>query len=296
MSWQKTVVNQLLQRWMKPRARQQLVDPQAVRRRIERLPTLRRPPQGFVLRTDRHGTDWIEPCRGTVARTVLYLHGGAYAVCSPRTHRSVTFQLARDAAARVVAIDYRLAPEHPFPAALEDALAAYRQLVASGTPAHSIVLGGDSAGGGLSLATLLALRDARDPLPAGAVLFSPWTDLTGSGASMRDNATSDVMFSAPDVLAAARLYLAQAPADTPLASPLLGALHGLPPLFIQASDSEILRDDATRLAERVRAAGGRAELALWPEMPHAWHCLGRVLPEAREALRLAAGFIRRVAP
>jgi acetyl esterase/lipase len=191
---------------------------------------------------------------------------------------------------------YRLAPEHPFPAAVEDAVAAYRRLVALGTPPGRVVLGGDSAGAGLALATLLSLRDAGDALPAGAVLFSPWTDLAATGATLASNDRSDVTFHGAAVARGARLYLGDTPATHPLASPLYADLHGLPPLFIQASDSEVLLDDSTRFAAKATAAGVAVSFTQRHGLPHAWQLFAPVLPEARAAIAEAATFIRRVAP
>lgn len=243
--------------------------------------------------------EWIEREGGdgaAAARTLLYLHGGGYFFCSPQTHRTITVTLAQRAEASVFAPDYRLAPEHRFPAAVEDAVATYRGLLASGTPAGRIVIGGDSAGGGLSLATLLSLRAAGDPLPAGAVLFSPWTDLAATGASITANDKRDCLFHGRSIATFAKLYLGATPPTDPLASPHYADLTGLPPLFIQASDSEVLLDDSTRLAENARRAGVPVELRLWRRVPHAFQFFAPILPEARAALAETAAFMRRVVP
>ncbi|WP_157636109.1 alpha/beta hydrolase fold domain-containing protein, partial [Burkholderia ubonensis] len=173
----------------------------------------------------------------------------------PQTHRPLVFALTKHAGVRSFSLDYRLAPEHPFPAALDDALAAYRHLVAAGTPPESIVFGGDSAGGGLALAALVALRDAGDPLPAGAVLFSPWTDLAATGDTLRSHDGLDPMFAAAALPKAAKLYLGDESATHPYASPLYADLTGLPPLFIQAGSTEVLLDDSRRVADNAKAAG-----------------------------------------
>ncbi|MFP3246861.1 MAG: alpha/beta hydrolase fold domain-containing protein, partial [Paraburkholderia sp.] len=191
-------------------------------------------------------------------------------------------------------LDYRLATEARFTAALDDALAAYRQLLASGIPAESIVISGDSAGGGLALATLVALRDAGGALPAGAVLFSPWTDLGASGASIRTNDGADPMFSGPAIGRAARLYLGDTPATHPYASPVYADLHGLPPLLIQAGSTEVLLDDSRRVAENARTEGVSVDLQVWPNMPHVWQIFTPFIPEARRALDEAASFVRKV--
>src|SRR6185437_2585656 len=220
-------------------------------------------------------------------RVLLYLHGGSYLFCSPATHRSITFSLAEQASARVFALDYRLAPEDPFPAAVEDAVAALRALRSIGVDPSRVVVAGDSAGGGLALSALLALRDAGDPLPAAAILFSPWTDLAVTGASISDPRYRNFL------RRMAKLYLADAPDTDPLASPLYANLRGLPPLLIHASEGEMLRDDSTRLATAALDAGVAATLELWPtSLPHAWHVFAPFLPEGREALARAAAFIR----
>lgn len=222
---------------------------------------------------------------------MFYLHGGGYYFCSPRSHRAITFGLATRADADVFSLDYRLAPEHRFPAALDDAVAAYRRLLASGIDAKSIVIAGDSAGGGLTLATLLALRDARVPLPAGAVLFSPWTDLTCGGASMQANEGRDPMFHASVFPRVAALYLGDADSRDPYASPLFGDYRGLPPLLIQAGDTELLLDDATRVAKIARETNVDLQLQIWRNVPHIFQIWAPFMPEARDALTQAARFI-----
>lgn len=222
--------------------------------------------------------------------TLLYLHGGGYFTCSPVTHRAITSAFALRGFA-VYAPDYRLAPENPFPAAIDDALAAYRALIAQ-TPPERLVIAGDSAGGGLALATVLAAKAARLPLPGCIILFSPWTDLACTGASLQTNAERESMLYAPRITEAADAYLAGTDPRTPLASPLYGDLTGLPPALIHVSDREILLDDSTRLAARIRAAGGQVELAIWPNLPHVWQASQIILPEARESLDQAAVFAK----
>jgi acetyl esterase/lipase len=246
-----------------------------------------------------HGTgldgEWIEPAApDNPARTrcILYFHGGAYVAMSARTHRALTSRLATWSDATLFALDYRLAPEHPFPAALEDALAAYRVLRADGLSPSRIVVAGDSAGGGLALALLVALRDAGATLPAAAVLFSPWTDLAATGNSIRDNDAADAMFFGAWVGPEARHYLADTPATNKLASPVYADLAGLPPMLIQVGDGEVLLDDSRRVAENARQAGVAVTLQIWPRVPHGWQVFAPILPEARAALRAAATFIR----
>jgi monoterpene epsilon-lactone hydrolase len=233
--------------------------------------------------------EWLQPDRDSSGGTLLYLHGGGYFACSAATHRPITTGFAKRGL-HVFVPEYRLAPEHPFPAAINDAVAAYRGLLASGIPANSITIGGDSAGGGLALATLLSLRDAGDALPAAAMLFSPWTDLAGTGASLVSNDRRDAMFQGGDIAAGAEPYLSGTDPKNPLASPLYAELHGLPPLLIHAGSYEVLLDDSTRLADRARAAGTEVTLRTWPVVPHVWPLFG-FLPEARESMDDAARFL-----
>jgi monoterpene epsilon-lactone hydrolase len=222
--------------------------------------------------------------------TLLYIHGGGYFTRSPQTHRSITSAFALRGFA-VYAPDYRLAPEHPFPAAIDDALAAYRALIAQTRP-ERLAVAGDSAGGGLALAMLLAAKAENLPLPACIILFSPWTDLACTGASLLTNAERESMLYAPRITEAAAVYLDGADPQNPLASPLYGDLTGLPPMLIHVSECEILLDDSTRLAGRIRAAGGRVDLTIWPNLPHVWQVSQILLPEARESLDQAASFAK----
>lgn len=245
-------------------------------------------PKGWRLDIREDG-EWLRTAEPR--NTILYLHGGGYYFCSPRSHRAISFGLAERAHADVFSLDYRLAPEHRFPAAVDDAVAAYRALLADGVAPRSIVIAGDSAGGGLALATLLALRDAADALPAGAVLFSPWTDLTCSGASMQANEGRDPMFHAAVFPKVASQYLGDADAAHPFASPLFGRFEGLPPLLIQVADTELLLDDSTRVADKAGAAGVRVDLQIWRGVPHIFQIWAPFMPEARHALTRAAQFI-----
>ncbi len=227
---------------------------------------------------------------------LLYLHGGGYFGCSAESHRPITVYYALHGF-RVFAPDYRLAPENRFPAAVDDAVAFYRALLGAGYPAERVVVVGESAGGGLTLSLMLALRAAGDPLPAAAALFSPWTDLAATGDSIRTNTGRCAMFIGSDVAASARYYLGDTDPRNPLASPLYADLAGLPPLLIHVGADEVLRDDSTRLAERARAAGVFVELEIWPVVPHAWQLAPHLIPEARQSLRESIAFLRaRVAP
>jgi acetyl esterase/lipase len=227
---------------------------------------------------------------------VLFLHGGAYMVGSFRNYGNFTWRFGRATRAGVLAIDYRLAPEHPFPAALEDAFAAYHWLLGRGAVPGRILVAGDSAGGGLTLALLMKLRDDNIPLPAGAVAMSPWTDLAVTGGSMQTNAESDPMLVASEVPRQAQLYLGGANPRDPYASPLYGDARGLPPVLIQVGSDEVLLDDAVRMADKLKVAGGEAELQVWRDMPHVFQLLAAVVPEAQAAVAEIARFSRRVLP
>lgn len=226
-------------------------------------------------------------------RTVLYFHGGGYFFCGLDTHRPTCAYLARTAQAKVLSVDYRMAPEHVFPAAVDDAVAWWKELLRQGVEPGKVVFAGDSAGGGLALACLVASRDQGLPMPAGAVLFSPWSDLSCSGETMKTLSDADVMFNPESLPEAAALYLAGKPANTPLASPLFADLRGLPPLMIHASKHEILLADSTRLHERATQQGIQSELHLKAKMPHVWPTM-LMLPEARQTLKECGAFIARV--
>jgi acetyl esterase/lipase len=215
-------------------------------------------------------------------RVILYLHGGAYHLGSLATSRRGTSLLSAAARAKVLNVGYRLAPEHPFPAAVVDAVSAYRWLCSSTAPAR-VAVAGDSSGGGLALATLVALRDAGDPLPAAGVAISPVTDLGATGESMSARADVDLLIRPAGVKEAADMYLAGQDPRHPHASPLYADLAGLPPLLIQVGDAEVLLDDSTRFAARTEGAGVDVTLEVWPEMPHVWHSFAGVLPEADAA-------------
>ncbi|HEU4370003.1 MAG TPA: alpha/beta hydrolase [Methylomirabilota bacterium] len=222
---------------------------------------------------------------------VLYLHGGGYVAGSPATHRPITAALARLARRRVFSLDYRLAPEHRFPAALDDAAAAYRWLLEQGTPASSLVLAGDSAGGGLVLATLLKVREEGWPAPACAACFSPWTDLAATGESARENDGRCAMLRPDSISAFARLYLGDTPPQHPYASPVYADLGGLPPLLLQVGSDELLLDDTRRIHAKIQAAGGPSTLQIFDGVFHGWHVLAPLLPESRQALHQAAHFL-----
>ena len=225
-------------------------------------------------------------------RHILHLHGGAYLIGFPALFRDFTWRIAAAARARVLCIDYRLAPEHPFPAALEDALTAYRWLLAEGAAARHVAFVGDSSGGGLALASLMRLRNEGAPLPAAAALLSPWTDLALTGRSLSEFGPSDPMIPVELMPAAVELYLAGADPRSPDASPLYGDAAGLPPTLIQVGSEEALRDDSVRMAERLKAAGCEVEIEVWPRMFHVWQMFARIVPEARAAIAHIGAFLQ----
>ena len=233
--------------------------------------------------------EWVRPLKQLSDGVVLYLHGGGYVSCSPQTHRPITAALARLTGASIFALDYRLAPEHPFPGALDDAVSAYQWLVKNGVSPDRIAIAGDSAGGGLAVAILVALRDTGSPLPACAVCLSPWVDLTGTCDFT--NKTSCAMFAPADGIPFAQSYLNGMNADSPLASPIYADLRGLPPLLIQVSGSELLFDDAMRLNEKAASSGVECALRIYEGVPHVWQMFARIMPEARAALAEIAVFL-----
>jgi monoterpene epsilon-lactone hydrolase len=224
---------------------------------------------------------------------VLYLHGGGYIFGSPKTHRQALIAMAKACDAQVYGLDYRLAPEHPFPAAFEDAARAYQWLLQE-FPSSEIVLAGDSAGAGLAIATAIGVRDRGLKQASALVGFSPYADLAVTGASVEANARSCAMFTPRGVREAAAMYLAGADPRDPRASPLYADLRGLPPMLLFASRHEILRDDTLRLAERARAAGVKVELVVRDRLPHVWPIFVSVLPEAREAFATVATFAHQI--
>ncbi|MER7839376.1 alpha/beta hydrolase fold domain-containing protein [Streptomyces sp. NPDC096040] len=234
----------------------------------------------------------VETPGGDPSDVVLYFHGGAYAIGSAADAAGLAADVSRRVGARAVCVDYRLAPENPFPAAVDDAVAAYRALLDRGIPAARIAFVGESAGGGLTVATLVALKAAGLPQPSSAAVFSPWADLTVSGASATSKADLDPALTPQALRTRARDYLGTTPGTEPLASPVLADLTGLPPLLIQVGSHEILLDDAVRLAARAAADDVRVELQVWPQVPHVFQSFAVMLDEADEALESAAAFTR----
>ncbi len=264
------------------------------RKRIALVTKLTLPPRGVTFATAECGGvagEWaVAKGVGLTERALLYLHGGAYCVGSPRTHRAITGRLALRADARVFAADYRLAPEHPFPAAVDDAVAAYRGLLAAGHLPGRIVIAGDSAGGGLAVATALRLREFGAPLPGALVLFSPWVDLRET-LRLRPPA-GDVMIAEPWLRECARFYLAGRDAADPLASPIAADLRGFPRTLIQVGSDEILLEDSRRLHAALAAAGVPVALEEYPRRWHVFQINAGVLSDANRALARAGRYAR----
>lgn len=235
--------------------------------------------------------DWLSMPGADANRVVLYIHGGAFVLGSARGYRAMCARLAKATRARIFAVDYRLAPESPFPAAIQDSAAAYRGLLAQGAAPSSIVIVGDSAGGNLTVATLLSLRDAGVPLPAAGVCISPWVDLECVGETMKTKAGVDPLCQYDSMILEAGLYLNGQNARAPLASPIHADLRGLPPLLIQVGTEETLFDDSTRLAQAAEKAGVPVTLDIFEGMPHVWHVFAEFLPEAREAIDKIGEFV-----
>lgn len=236
--------------------------------------------------------EWLRAPDITGSHAVLYLHGGGYVMGSCNTHRALGGAISRAAGAAVLLPEYRLAPEAPFPAAVNDAVAAYEWLLAQDhAPAH-LAIAGDSAGGGLAAATLIALRDKSLPLPAAAVCISPWSDLTCNAGSYATRAEADPMIAPEDIAEMAAHYLQGADPETPLASPNFGDLRSLPPLLIHVGRDEVLLDDALQLHKRAQAAGVDTTLEVWSEMIHVWHAFHPLLPEGRDGIARVGAFLR----
>ena len=252
-------------------------------------------PDGVVAQPDSIGgvpAEWANPVSATSQSVILYLHGGGYVAGSPWSHHNITGHLAKATGHSVLALDYRLAPEHPHPAAVEDALAAYRWLLESGRGPQQLAVAGDSAGGGLAVALLMAVRDSGLPQPAAAVAISPFADMTLSGETIDTLADLDVMVGRDVLQACADLFVGAAgSARDPLASPVFGRLESLAPLLIQVGDHEVLLADSQRLAAGIAAAGGEVRLDVWPHMCHVWHDFAGSVPEADQAIEAIASYL-----
>ena len=236
--------------------------------------------------------EWLTPPDASPG-AILYIHGGGYVSCSPASHRPITGALARLTGTRVFSIDYRLAPENKFPAAVDDVVAAYRWLLEKkGIEPNSLTVAGDSAGGGLTLALLLKAKALGLPMPACAVCFSPWTDLSAGGESVLSNEDSCAMFTSENIYDFAAAYLGGHSARDPYASPVYGDLSGLPPVLLHVSSGELLLDDSRRIHHAIEKAGGESRLHLFEGVSHGWQMLQGIVPEAKASLEEAADFIR----
>ena len=237
-------------------------------------------------------SEWVMAPGYDTGRAILYLHGGGYAIGSLNTHRRLAYDISAASAAKVLLIDYRLAPEHPFPAAVDDAASAWRWLLQQGFAANRLAITGDSAGGGLTIATLVNLRDKNLGLPACAVAISPWVDLEGLGNSMTTRSAQDPMVQKDGLLWMAKMYLNGKDSRTPLAAPLHADLKGLPPTLVQVGTAETLLDDAIRIAEKMHEAGVDARLAIWPNQLHVFPLFAPILSEGRDGCIEIGNFIR----
>lgn len=250
------------------------------------------------IKTERVGVngvpaEWISGPDAEADRILLYFHGGGYVVGSMRTHRVMLSHISKASGFKVLGLDYRLAPEAPFPAPVEDAITSYRWLLANGYEARNIVLGGDSAGGGLVIAALVALRYLGEPMPAAGVCLSPWTDMEATGDSYERNAQADPSVSRERILNIAKVYLGGKDPKAPFASPLHADLSGLPPLLVQVGSIECLLDDATALEQRAKAVGVQVDLQVWDDMPHVWQHFAPILPEGQQAIALIGDFLNK---
>lgn len=266
-----------------------------LRRGLERRTSMLRPARGVAVQPENiAGIDCEmhvpEGCED--APLIYYLHGGAYVMGSPRTHRRMVSFIARAAGMRALLPDYRLAPEHRFPAQLEDSLAVYRALLQGGLASSAIAIGGDSAGGNLTMATLLALRDAGEPMPGACFLLSPWLDLAGEGETHVTRDGLDPWFKASHLAPAAKKFCDENQVKNPLVSPVYAEAHGLPPTLIHVGDHEILLSDSVRMADHMRSAGSQVELKIWDDMWHVFQFFIGQMPESKEAIADIAAFLK----
>lgn len=237
--------------------------------------------------------DWIIPESASKEKVILYFHGGGYNVGSSYTHRSMVGKIAKESGAMALLVNYRLAPEHPFPAAVEDTYFSYKWLLMQGYKPGNIVIAGDSAGGGLTLSTMLMIKNSCLPMPSAGICLSPWVDLANTGGSLLHNKKNDPLLCSKVMSSWVNNYASGYDKSHPLISPIFGDFKGFPPLLIQASEVEMLFDDATGLAEIARDAGVEVTLSLWPQMMHWWQMFWQVVPEANKALSEIGSFIRK---
>jgi acetyl esterase/lipase len=279
---------------LKSLPKREKMDIAEMRSDMEKGAALQSVPEGVICtHVDVGGipAEWVVPKNSRPDAIVLYLHGGGYVMCSINTHRRMVARIAETSASRALLIDYRLAPEHPFPAAVEDATNAYRWLIKKKVPPNKIVIAGDSAGGGLALSTVIDLKEKGIPLPAAIVCLSPWTDLAITGDSLLSNAEADPIPNREDLDEMARLYLGGQDPRSPLASPLYGDFTKFPPMLIQVGTAEMLLDDSARVAQKAKDAGVNVTYEPWPDMIHVWQVLADILPEAKEAINVIGKYI-----
>ena len=237
-------------------------------------------------------SEWIEYLGAPEDSVILYFHGGGYVFGDPDSHRDIAWRLGKEAGSKVLVVNYRLAPEHRFPAAVDDAVDSYRWLLEQGFAADRIAIAGDSAGGGLAIALMVNLKELGITLPKVAVLMSPWVDLAMTGASMVSNAKSDAMLSPEAISIFASYYLGDTNPKEPLASPIFANLSNLPPTLVLVGSKEVLLSDSVTLVEKINAAGGTATLSVWPKMPHVFPILAAIIPEGKKAILDMAEFLR----
>jgi acetyl esterase/lipase len=286
-------------RWLTSRYIHKLDLPNApvdkMRRRLDQLGRLVRPARHVAIeKTEIAGlhAEWYRPEAATPGKVLLYIHGGAYALGSCDSHRKLVTHIARAAGIEAVLFEYRLAPEHPFPAGLDDTLAAYRALLDKGFSAEDVFIGGDSAGGGLTMALLLQLRHAGIDLPRAALMLSPFLDMTASGESVKTRAQQEPWFNAEDIVVVIRHYCPDQDLKNPLLSPVYANVAGMPPMLIQVGDDEILLSDSTRIADKLTAAGCDVQLEVFPEMWHVFQLFVGKMPESRAAIKKIGAYIK----
>jgi len=299
-SWQTDLLNLQLNLTMKPMLKY-IGDVDLIRKLVKFTDTVVGPlarPRGtrreaVVIPGAAFQAEWVSAGSAEYRRVLLYLPGGAYVMRSPNVHSAMVSRLCGQCEAKALMAYYRLAPEHPFPACLEDAVRAYEWLLEEGVEPCNIAIAGDSAGGGLTLSTLMAIRDRGLPLPACAYMLSPLLDVNDSAASRWKNALSDSALPAPwrRAVNPRPLYLGANSPDDPIVSPINGDYHELPPLYIQVSDSEMLLDDSLRMARRGHTYNVEVKVDIWRKVPHVWQIFA-FLPESRDALQRAAAFLR----
>ena len=271
-------------------------DLQKERAELEELGAMFKPPRGTKFVKELTGgvpAEWLVPPCTDTGRVVLYLHGGSYVSGSINSHRPLASNIALACKARVLIIDYRLAPEHPYPAAVEDAMAVYKWLIDGHVDPRHLAVVGDSAGGGLTLALLISLRDRNVPLPAAGICLSPWTDLAFTGETWKSKAANDLVIYASKEQEFARMYHRETEPQSPLVSPLYADLKGLPPLLVQVGTDEVLLSDSRGVVDRAQQAGVDAVIDEWDRMQHVWQFAAGFIPEGRRAIVRIGEFIDR---